>query len=56
MTVKELIDKLKSFEENLEVLVSGEGGTFCLDDDALIEIETWKTKDGKDIELLAINF
>ena len=55
MTIKELIEKLKSFDENVEVVISADGGTFDLDD-ALIEIETWKTKDGKDIELLDINF
>lgn len=55
MTVKELIEKLKSFDENLEVIVSADGGAFCFDD-ALIEVETWKTKDGKDFELLDINF
>jgi len=55
MTVKELIEKLKEFDENLEVLVSADGGTFCLDD-AVIQTETWHTKDGKDIERLGINF
>lgn len=55
MTVKELIEKLKSYDENLEVVVSVDGGTFDLDD-AVIQTETWKTKDGKDFELLDINF
>lgn len=56
MTVKELIEKLKSFDENLEVIVSDNyGGTFDLDD-ASFKTETWKTKDGKDFELLDINF
>ena len=55
MTVKEFIEKLKLFDENLEVIVSADGGAFCLDD-AVIEIETWKTKDGKDFDLLDINF
>lgn len=55
MTVKELIEKLKSFDENLEIIVSADGGTFCFDD-ALIDVETWKTKDGKDLKLLDINF
>lgn len=54
MTVKELIEKLKSFDENLEVAVSDNyGGTFDLDD-AAFNTETWKTKDGKDFELLDI--
>ena len=53
MTVNELIEKLKSFDENLEVIVSADGGAFDLDD-ALIETETWKTKDGKDFKLLDI--
>lgn len=55
MTVKELIEKLKSFDENLEVNVGADGGTFCLDD-AAIQTEIWHTKDGKDIERLGINF
>jgi hypothetical protein len=55
MTVKELIEKLKKFDENLEVIVSADGGVFEMDD-ALIMVETWKTKDGKDFELLDINF
>lgn len=54
MTVKELIEKLKSFDENLEVVVSADGSAFDLDD-ALIETETWKTKDGRDFELLDIS-
>ena len=55
MTVKELIEKLKSFDQNLEIIVSADGDTFCLDD-AVIKTETWKTKDGKDFERLDINF
>ena len=55
MTVKELIEKLKSFDENLEVIVSADGGVFEMDD-AIIKTETWQTKDGKDFELLDINF
>ena len=56
MTVKELVEKLKSFDENLEVIISDNyGGTFDLDD-AAIKTETWKTKDGKDFELLDISF
>lgn len=55
MTVKELIEKLKSFNENLEVIIAADGGAFDIDD-ALIETETWKTKDGKDFELLDIRF
>lgn len=55
MTVKELIEKLKEFDENLKVNVGADGGTFDLDD-ASIKIETWHTKDGKDIERLGINF
>ena len=53
MTVKELIEKLKSFDENLEVIVSADGGAFDLDD-AAIKTEIWKAKDGKDFELLDI--
>lgn len=55
MTVKELIEKLKKFDESLEVIISADGGVFEMDD-ALIVVETWKTKDGKDVELLDINF
>jgi hypothetical protein len=55
MTVKELIEKLKSFDENLEVIVSADGGAFSLDD-AVIETDIWHTKDGKDIERLDIMF
>lgn len=55
MTVKELIEKLKSFDENLEVIVSADGGAFNLDD-AVIETDIWHTKDGKDIERLDIMF
>ena len=55
MTIKELIEKLKEFNENLEVIVSADGGVFEIDY-ALIETETWKTKDGKDTEILSINF
>lgn len=55
MTVKELIEKLKKFDENLEVIISADGGVFEIDD-ALIKTETWKTKDGKDVELLDICF
>lgn len=54
MTVKEFIEKLKKFDENLEVIISADGGAFDIDD-ALIETETWKTKDGKDVELLDIS-
>ena len=53
MTVKELIEKLKSFDENLEVIVSAEGEAFDLDD-AAFKTEAWKTKDGKYFELLDI--
>lgn len=55
MTVKELIEKLKKFDDNLEVIISADGGVFEIDD-ALIKTETWKTKDDKDIELLDICF
>lgn len=55
MTVKELIEKLKAFNENLEVIISADGGVFEIDD-ALIKIETWQTKDGKDFDLLDISF
>ncbi len=55
MTVKELIEKLNGFNENLEVVISADGGVFEIDD-ALFKTETWQTKDGKDIELLDINF
>ena len=55
MTVKELIEKLKEFDENLKVNVLADGGTFCLDD-AVIGIEIWHTKDGRDIEMLDISF
>lgn len=55
MTVKELIEKLKMFYENLKVNVGADGGTFDLDD-AEIKIETWKTKDGKEFEMLGIDF
>lgn len=55
MTVKELIEKLKKFDESLQVIISADGGVFEMDD-ALIVVETWKTKDGKDVELLDINF
>ena len=54
MTVKEFIEKLKKFDENLEVIISADGGAFDIDD-ALIKTETWKTKDGKDVELLDIS-
>ena len=53
MTVKELIEKLKSFDENLEVIVSADGGAFKLDD-AVIETDIWHTRNGKDIERLDI--
>lgn len=53
MTVKEFIEKLKSFDENLEVVISAEGEAFDLDD-AAFKTETWKTKDDKDFELLDI--
>lgn len=55
MTVKELIEKLKTFDESLEVVISADGGAFDLDD-AVINTETWQTKDGKDFELLDICF
>lgn len=55
MTVKELIEKLKKFDDNLEVIISADGGVFEIDD-AIIKTETWKTKDGKDTELLDICF
>lgn len=55
MTVKELIEKLKEFDENLGVIVSSDGGVFEVDD-AVIKTETWHTKDGKDFELLDICF
>lgn len=56
MTVKELIEKLKSFDENLEVMVSSESylGVFCLDH-AAISAETWQTNGGKAIEVLNIS-
>lgn len=43
MTVKELIEKLKEFDESLEVVISADGGVYEVDD-ALIKTETWKTK------------
>ena len=55
MTVKELIEKLKEFDENLEVIISADGGVFEFND-ALIKTETWKTKNGKDFELLDVCF
>ena len=55
MTVKELIEKLKGFDENLEVMVSSESylGVFCLDH-AVINTETWQTK-GCKTEVLNIS-
>jgi len=55
MTVKEFIEKLKTFDENLEVIVSADGGVFEIED-AFIKTETWKKKDGKEFELLDIDF
>lgn len=55
MTVKELIEKLKKFDENLEVNICAYGGVLDLEH-AEMKVETWKTKDGKVIDELDINF
>lgn len=55
MTVKELIEKLKTFDENLEVNICADGGAFDLDD-AVIMIETWAAEDGKQFDALDIKF
>lgn len=57
MTVKELIEKLKTFDENMEVYASTDDGTVDLDlDDAVIKTETWTAEDGKQFDALGINF
>lgn len=56
MTVKELIEKLKSFDENLKIVVSTDGFDLCLDN-AIFETEIfWHTKTGEEIEKLHIKF
>lgn len=56
MTVQELIEKLKSFDENLKIVVSAAGVALYLDN-AIIETEIfWQTKTGEEIEKLHINF
>lgn len=55
MTVGELIEKLKSYDENLEVNICANGGAFDLDD-AVIMIETWTAEDGKRFDALDIKF
>jgi len=55
MTVKELIEKLKLFDENLEVIISPDGGVLEIGY-AVFQTEVWKTKDGKKSEFLDIRF
>ena len=55
MTVKELIEKLKGFDENLEVIVSSEDRDVFYLDEAVINTETWRSKDGKNVKILNIS-
>lgn len=55
MTVRELIKMLKSYDSDLEVVVSAYGDTLDLDD-ALFREETLETKYGEDFDVLDIKF
>lgn len=53
MTVKELIEKLKGFDEKLEVVITEYGGVLDIGY-AVFQTEVWKSKDGKETEYLDI--
>lgn len=55
MTVIELIKRLRSYDEDLEVVVSVYGDTLDLDD-TLFREETWETKYEEDFDVLDIKF